>query len=162
MLDCEDWYHAPTCFLSHRTLTFCFLPCHWCERVMILYSIGWGVTHGRWSVSPLLPYCTWTPGRQHSMDASCACIFFHFLAVLHQWYTAAPRCLQDKIAVVKQSKQSHLTAAVCQWCDLQTGFLVISLAILCQAQETLSALPDKKVCVCLLLVVVVVVDGVGG
>lgn len=73
--------------------------------------------------------------------------FFHFLAVLHQWYTATPRCQQDKIAVVKQSKQSHLTAAVCQWCDLQTGFLVISLAILCQAQETLSALPDKKVCV---------------
>lgn len=58
------------------------------------------------------------------------CVFVRFLTVLHQWYTTASPCQQDKTAVVKQSKQSPLTAAMSPWCDLQTGFLLPSLAIL--------------------------------
>lgn len=43
---------------------------------------------------------------------------------------ATPPRQQDETVVVKQSKQSPLTAALSLWCDLQTGFLCNSLAIL--------------------------------
>lgn len=95
---------------------------------------GWVVTHGRRSASPLLPFCTLAPGTQ---DGGFMCVFVHFLMYIQP-------CQQDKTAVVKQSKQSPLTAAMSPWCDLQTGFLLPSLAILWHAQETHSALPDKK------------------
>lgn len=147
LFDCEDRCHAQTCFLSPRT--------HWPSAssratdtklscVIDKCTSGWGVIHGRWSASPLLPSCTSAPG---AWDGDLLCVFFYaFLdcVVASAIPTTALPCQQDKTAVVKQSKQNLLTAAASLWCDLQTGFLLPSLAILWQAQETRSALPDKK------------------
>lgn len=104
---------------------------------------GWGVIRGRWSASPPLPFCTLAPAPR---DGGFTCCFCAFLAcvVTSAIHTTALPCQQDKTEVVKQSKQSPLTAATSLWCDLQTGFLLPSLAILRQARETHSALPDKK------------------
>lgn len=105
---------------------------------------GWGVIHGRWSVSP--PFAFFYPGTCTVQGMEALCVFFcafltSFYIMIH---TIDLPCQQDKTAVVKQSKQSPMTATMSVWCDLQTGFLLPSLAILWQAQETHSALPDKK------------------
>lgn len=102
------------------------------------------VIHERWSASPSFAFLcstTWYTGWTRRV---CFCIS-RLCQISGARCTAAPPCQQDKTAVVKQSKQCPLTAATSPWCDLQTGFLLPSLAILSQAQETHSALPDKNV-----------------
>lgn len=135
--------HALTCFLSHTdpSASSCATDMK-PSSVISVHVNGWGVAHGRWSASP--------PFAVAHADTCCTrwrlylclmCIFDR--VVTSATHTGALPC-QDKTTVVKQSKQSPLTAATAMWCDLQTGFLLPSLAILWQAQETHSAVTDKK------------------
>lgn len=74
---------------------------------------------------PFYRSCREAHGTQCRMDVLC-----EFPDCVTSVVTATPHCQQDKTAVVKQSKQRPLTAAMTLWCDLQTGFLFHALAIL--------------------------------
>lgn len=132
-----------SCYLEHADLLLPHVPLIWSCHVLSISAYEWVRCH-TWEAKCISSFAfsyisTWCMGWRFYV---CFCAFLD--CVTWAIHTAALPCQQDKTAVVKQSKQSPLTAAMSLWCDLQTGFLPCSLAILWQAQETHSAGPDKK------------------
>lgn len=124
-----SWPSASSCVTYIKTLV--------CYR----YAGVRRVRHHTWEVKCISSFWlldTWCRA------AGFMCGVVPFWQCYIMMHTAPLPCQQDKTSVVKLSKQSPLTATMSLWFDLPTGFLLPSLAILWQAQETLSALPDKK------------------